>query len=67
MCCAVTIKRKNKVMSVNGEIHNTYNLCIIKNTFRILPRGNFTKEANNFQSIEQSNNNSAEKTLKTAY
>ena len=33
----------------------------------ILPRGNFTKEANNFQSIEQSNNNSAEKTLKTAY
>ena len=54
-------------MSVNGEIHNAYNLYIIKNTVRILPRGNFTKEANNFQSIEQSNNNSAEKTLKTAY
>ena len=54
-------------MPVNGEIHNAYNLCIIKNTVTIVPRGNFTKETNNFWSIEQRNNSSAEETLKTAY
>ena len=32
-------------MSVNGEIYNAYNLYIIENT---VPRGNFTKETNNF-------------------
>ena len=35
-------------MSVNGEIHNIYNLYIIKNADTIVPRGNFTKETNNF-------------------
>ena len=54
-------------MSVNGEIHNAYNLYIITNTVTIVPRGNFTKERNNFQSIEQRNNSSTEETLKTAY
>ena len=34
-------------MSVNGEIHNAYNLYIITNTVTIVPRGNFTKERNN--------------------
>ena len=34
-------------MSVNGEIHNAYNLYIIKSTIRTAPRGNFTKETNN--------------------
>ena len=36
------------VMSVNGEIHNAYNLYIIKNTVTIVPRGNFTKEKKYF-------------------
>ena len=35
-------------MSVNGEIHKAYNLYIIKNTVTMVPRGNFTKETNNF-------------------
>ena len=35
-------------MSVNGEIHCAYNLCIIKSTVAKVPRGNFTKEATNF-------------------
>ena len=74
----MTIKQKNTcltnfrillilVMSVNGEIHNAYNLHIIKSTITIVSGGNFTKETNNFQSIEQRNNSSAEETLKTAY
>ena len=54
-------------MSVNGEIHNAYNLYIIKNSVAIVPRENFTKEANTCSSIEQRNNSSAEETLKTAY
>ena len=33
-------------MSANGEIHEAYNLYIIKNTVTILPSGNFTKEIN---------------------
>ena len=57
----------NIVMYVNGEIHNAYNLHIIKSTITIVSGGNFTKETNNFQSIEQRNNSSAEETLKTAY
>ena len=32
-------------MSGNGEIHNAYNLYIVKST--IVPRGNFKKETNN--------------------
>ena len=58
MSCAVKIKRKTQrlfdefsysiFMSVNGEIHNAYNLYINKNTITIAPRGNFTKETNNF-------------------
>ena len=44
-------------MSVNGEIHDTYNLYIITNTVKIVTRGNFTKETNG----------STEGTLKTAY
>ena len=57
MSCAVKIKRKTQrlfdefsdsiFMSVNGEIHNAYNLYINKNTITIAPRGNFTKETNN--------------------
>ena len=35
-------------MSVKSEIHNAYNLYIIENTDTIVPRGNFTKEINNF-------------------
>ena len=35
-------------MSVNAEIHNAYNLYINKNAIAIAPRGNFTKETNNF-------------------
>ena len=35
-------------MSVNGEIHNTKNLYIIENTVTIVPRGDSTKETNNF-------------------
>ena len=35
-------------MSVNSEIHNAYNLYIKKNTITIAPRGNFTKETDNF-------------------
>ena len=35
-------------MSVNGEIHTAYNLYIITNTVTIVPRGNFSKEINNF-------------------
>ena len=35
-------------MSVNGEIHNAYNLSINKSSITIAPRGNFTKETNNF-------------------
>ena len=31
-------------MSVNGEIHNAYNLYINKNTITMAPRENFTKE-----------------------
>ena len=54
-------------MSVNGEIHNAYNLYIKKNTITIAPRGNFTKETNNFYSTKQRNNSSAEKTLKAAF
>ena len=42
------------VKSANGEIHNAYNLSIIKNTVTIVPRGNF-------------NDNSVEEILKTAY
>ena len=42
VCCS------NFLMSVNGEIHNAYNLYIIKITVIIVPRGNFTKETNNF-------------------
>ena len=33
-------------MSVNGEIHNAYNLYITKVAVTIVPRGNFTKETN---------------------
>ena len=54
-------------MSMNGEIHNAYNLHIIKSTITIVSGGNFTKETNNFESIEQRSNSSAEETLKTAY
>ena len=54
-------------MPVNGEIHNAYNLYIIENTDIIIPSGSFTKGINNFQSIEQRNNSSAEETLKTMY
>ena len=35
-------------MSVNGEIHNAYNLHINKNTITIAPTENFTKETSNF-------------------
>ena len=35
-------------MSVNGEIHNAYNLYIIKNTVTMVPRRNFKKETNSF-------------------
>ena len=35
-------------MSVNGEIHNAFNLYIIKNTVAIVPTENFIKETNNF-------------------
>ena len=35
-------------MSVNGEIHNAYNLYIIKNTVTMVPWGNFTKETHDF-------------------
>ena len=52
-------------MFVNGEIGNAYNLYIIKITITIEPRGNFTKETNNFYSIKQRNNSSAKETLKT--
>ena len=53
--CSTMIKTKNTtnfrilliLMSVNGEIHNAYNLYIITNTVTIGPRGNFTKERNN--------------------
>ena len=31
-------------MSVNGEIHNAYNLYNLTNIVKIAPRGNFTKE-----------------------
>ena len=51
VCVWVAQWQKNQqktVMSVNGEIHNAYNLYIIKNTVIIVPRGNFTKEKNNF-------------------
>ena len=34
-------------MHVNGEMHNTYNLYIIKNTVTIVNGGNFMKETNN--------------------
>ena len=54
-------------MSVNSEIYNAYNLYIIENIHAIVPRGNFTKEINNFSSIEQRNNSSAKETLKTTY
>ena len=54
-------------MSVNGEIHNVYNLYIIQNTVAIVPSGNFAKETNNFKSLEQRNYSSAEETLKIAY
>ena len=33
-------------MSVNGEIRNTYNLYIIKDTVTIVHKGYFTKETN---------------------
>ena len=36
------------VMSGNGEIHNAYNLYIIKNTLAIVHKENFKKETNNF-------------------
>ena len=51
-------------MPVNSEIHNAYNLYIIGNIDTIVPRGNFTKEIDNFQSLEQRSNSSAEETLK---
>ena len=51
-------------MSLNGEIHNVYNLYVIKNTVTIVAGGNFTKETNNLESIEQRNNSSAEETYK---
>ena len=35
-------------MFVNGEIHNAYNLHIIKNTVTTVPGGNFAKETNKF-------------------
>ena len=54
-------------MSVNGEIHNAYNVYIIKKTDTTVTKGSFTKETNNFWSTEQRNNSSAEETLKTAY
>ena len=54
-------------MCVNGETHNAQNLYTIVNIATIVTRGNFTKEAGNFQSIEQRKNSSVEKTLKTAY
>ena len=54
-------------MPMNVEIYNACNLYIKKNTITIAPRGSFTKETNNFQSTEQRNNSSAEKTLKAAY
>ena len=54
-------------MLMNSEIHNAYHLYIIENTDTIVPRGNFTKEINNFQSLEQRNNSSAEETLKATY
>ena len=52
---------------MNGEIHKAYNFYIIKNTVTIKPARNFAKEASNFWSIEQSNNSSAEESLKTVY
>ena len=54
-------------MSVNGKIHNAYNLHINKNTITVAPRKTFIKETNNFKPTEQRNNSSAEKTLQTAY
>ena len=54
-------------MSVNGECHNAYYLYNITNTVTIVPRRNFTKQTNNFQSIEQRNNSSVEETMETAY
>ena len=35
-------------MPVNSEIYNAYNLYIIENIHAIAPRGNFTKEINDF-------------------
>ena len=35
-------------IQMTSEIHNAYNLHIIGNTDTIVPRGNFTKEINNF-------------------
>ena len=33
---------------MNGEIHNGYKLYNGKNTVTIVPKGNFTKELNDF-------------------
>ena len=33
---------------MNGEIHNGYKLYNAKNTVTIVPKGNFTKELNDF-------------------
>ena len=59
MCCVVKINKKHNVcltnfhillivMSINGEIHNAWNLYIKKNTITIAPRGSSAKETNNF-------------------
>ena len=46
-------------MPVNSETCNADNLHNTKNTAAIVPRGNYTKETNNFYSIEKRNNSFA--------
>lgn len=74
LCCTTTKKQNTQslfdgfwysldinAMSVNGEIHNAYNLNNTKNIVTIVTMGKFT------ESIEQRENRSAEETLKAAY
>ena len=51
-------------MSVNGKNSNLYNLYSITNNIRAVLRANITRETNNFLSIKQRKNSSAEETLK---
>ena len=51
-------------MSVNGKNRNLYNLYSITSNIRAVLRANITRETNNFLSIKQRKNSSAEETLK---